>query len=649
MGQSFRILCGASVALSSLLLFSVQPVIAKMILPWYGGSAGVWAVCLCFFQTLLLAGYFYADLLIRRVPTAKQAWIHGALLALSLLSLPVIPSEYWKTHTGGSPSLGILSMLAATVGGPYFVLSATSPLVQSWYSRAAGGKLPYRLFALSNLASLAALLAYPVVIEPYSSVQQQAWIWSAFYAMFAALILTVAFRARCAAASAIEAVAAPPFGARLQWFVLAAVPSAMLLAVTNHLCQDVASMPFLWIAPLSAYLITFVLCFDSDRIPRWPIWRILAAAAIAAMAWGEMQGQLEVRIALPLFLAGLFAVCMYCHAQLATRKPAPSQLTSFYVMISLGGAAGSLLVGFGAPQLQRGYVELPLGVALCGFVLLFSEYRKHWIGDGLWAGVAVAGLVGLGATYVAWGRDIMALGRNFYGVLRVKEAADMRTLLHGSISHGTQTLSKPQEPTAYYTRSAGVGLALRSLSPGPRRVGLVGLGAGTLAVYAKPGDVYRFYEINPLVVDYAKRYFTFLRDAKGTIELLVGDGRLLLEAEPPQNYDVLAIDAFSGDSIPVHLLSREAIQLYLRHLKSDGILAMHVSNRHLKIAPVVERAAASLQLPARYIDNGTSEWVLIAKDKTVFHRDLLEGRDPSKPAPGRVWTDSYSNLLGVLR
>jgi spermidine synthase len=641
---------GAAVALSALLLFSVQPVIAKMILPWYGGSAGVWAVCLCFFQSLLLAGYVYADLLIRRVPPRTQVWVHAGLLALSLLSLPVIPGDAWKPQGGQEPTLGILLLLAATVGAPYFLLSSTSPLVQSWYSRAGGGRLPYRLFALSNLASLTALLAYPVLIEPNSSAGTQARGWSAVYALFAALILAVAWRGtRGEGVEGGPSPSAPPWSAAWRWFALAAVPSAMLLAVTNHLCQDVASVPFLWIAPLSAYLITFILCFDSDRIHRWPIWPVLAAAGVAAMAWGEMQGQLAVRIALPLFLGGLFAVCMYCHAQLAARKPDPSQLTSYYVMISLGGAVGSLLVALGAPQWQRGYIELPVGVALCGFVLLFAEYRKHWIGDGLWAGVAVAGMVGLGATYMAWGKDIMAIGRNFYGVLRVKESAGVRTLLHGSISHGTQLLDKPSEPTSYYTKNGGAGLAIRS-TPGPaRRIGVVGLGAGTLAVYAEAGDVYRFYEINPLVVAYAEKYFSFLRDCGGKAEILIGDGRLLLEREPPQNYDVLVIDAFSGDSVPAHLLSKEAITLYFRHLKSSGILAMHVSNRHLRLVPVVERGAASVGAAFRHVDNGTSEWVLAAASESVFERELLKGRKRSKPEPGRVWTDDYSNLLGVLR
>ena len=360
--------------------------------------------------------------------------------------------------------------------------------------------------------------------------------------------------------------------------------------------QNVAAIPFLWLLPLVVYLLTFILCFDREGMHLSPVWTYFGGAGLAAISWAELQGQLPVRIAIPLFLFGLFGACMYCHSKLVERKPAADHLTYFYLMISAGGAIGSLVVGMLATRLLRGYFELPIGIAVCAFVLLFLEYRKNIVTDMAWTGVAIGAVVAAGASILSFEGSALVAGRNFYGVLRVSEShtasGTARTLVHGSVNHGAQYMSKPGVTTAYYTPKSGVALALASVEKPRRRAGLIGLGVGVLAAYAKPGDEFRFYEINPLVVDYARTQFRFLADCQGKVEIVLGDGRMALEREKPNGFDLLVVDAFSGDSIPVHLLSREALRLYMKHLAPGGILAMHVSNLHLQLAPVVERVGA---------------------------------------------------------
>ncbi len=659
-------ICGASVTLSALLLFSVQPVLAKLILPWFGGTAAVWSVCIFFFQGMLLAGYGYAHVLARYLTPKQQAVVHTALLAVSLLALPIVPGAEWKPAGTEDPFWRILGLLVASVGAPYFLLSATSPLVQSWFATRHGGALPYRLFALSNLASLAALLAYPVIVEPASTSREQAMLWTVGYVVCAIGLVATAWSGLGAHAAEEKPAAArsasPPWRDRMLWLLLAAIPSALLLAVTNHLCQNVAAIPFLWLLPLVVYLATFILCFDREGLHRSPVWTFLGGAGLAAISWAELQGQLSVRVAIPLFLAGLFGACMYCHSKLVARKPAAEHLTYFYLMISAGGAIGSLVVGMLATRILRGYFELPIGIALCAFVLLFMEYRKNIVTDMAWTGVAVGAVVAAGASILSFEGSALVAGRNFYGVLRVSESqtasGTARTLVHGSVNHGAQYLSKPEVTTAYYTPKSGVALALASMEKPKRRAGLIGLGVGVLAAYAKPGDEFRFYEINPLVVDYARTQFRFLSDCPGKVEIVLGDGRMALEREKPNGFDLLVVDAFSGDSIPVHLLSREALGLYMKHLAPGGILAMHVSNIHLQLAPVVERVGRSLGLHTRLVADvknddplqSASEWVLIARDEGVFAHPALSGSAaPLMASSLRPWTDDYNNLLQVLR
>lgn len=659
-------ICGASVTLSALLLFSVQPVLAKLILPWFGGTAAVWSVCIFFFQGMLLAGYGYAHLLARYLEPKRQAFVHTALLLLSLLALPIIPDSAWKPDGTEDPFWRILGLLVASIGAPYFLLSATSPLVQSWFAARQGGALPYRLFALSNLASLAALLAYPLLVEPSSTSREQAMLWTGGYLFCTFGLVATAWMGLGTRAKDEETPAprstSPPWRDRLLWLILSAIPSALLLAVTNHLCQNVAAIPFLWVLPLVVYLATFILCFDREGLHRWRVWAFLGGASLLAMSWAQTQSQLKVRVAVPLFLAGLFGACMYCHSRLVARKPAPEHLTYFYLMISLGGAIGSLAVGIVAARLLRGYFELPIGVAMCAFVLMFFEYRKHVLADVALAGVAIAAVAAAGGSILNFEGSAVVAGRNFYGVLRVSERqteyGPARTLVHGSVNHGAQYMGKPRLTTAYYTPESGAARALASFEKPKRRIGLIGLGVGVLAAYAKADDELRFYEINPLVVNYARTQFRFLSDCEGKLEIVLGDGRMALEREQPNGFDLLVVDAFSGDSIPVHLLSREALQLYVKHLAPGGILAMHVSNIHLQLAPVVERVGRSIGLRARLVTNGkngdplqsASEWVLLARSGEAFaHPALHTSARPVVASNLRPWTDDYNNLLQVLR
>lgn len=670
-------LYAATIFASAFLLFLVQPVMAKQILPWFGGSATVWTTCLVFFQSALLAGYAYADWLVRRPSPRNGLKLHVVLLVASLALLPIVPAAHWKPSGDENPIWLILGMLVATIGLPYFLLSSTSPLVQAWFARHFPGRSPYRLFALSNLASMLALLGYPFLLEPWIATRTQSLGWSIGYAAFAVLCAATGWAslrlAPQAGAPAPNAPAglddAPPTTARQAlWIALSATGSILLLAISNHITQNVAAVPLLWIVPLSLYLLTFILCFDGTGWYRRDLIVSMVAAVLGVMAWTQADPDLThvLAIQLGVFCAGLFLACMFCHGELVRLKPAPRWLTRFYLTISLGGALGAVLVGIVAPLVLPAYFELGAALVLCAALLLWQVRRDHKVFGAL-AVVSLAVTIGCAVWYVRefYDQTIVAT-RNFYGVLRVWETGSdadrRRTLIHGTIMHGTQYFDPllRRQPTTYYTATSGVGRAIESLHPRlePVRVGVIGLGTGTLAAWGAKGDVYRFYEINPSVIEIAGRDFTYLADSEATVETALGDARLVLEREAPQQFDVLAIDAFSSDAIPVHLITSEALAIYERHVKPSGIIAFHVTNRFLDLAPVVEALAHAHGLAAVLVsddgkDTGSSvsDWVLLSKDPAALEKPAIADA-ASEIAPRRdwrLWTDDFNNLVQVLR
>ncbi|MGD0872647.1 MAG: fused MFS/spermidine synthase [Bryobacteraceae bacterium] len=673
-----------AISLSAFLLFEVQPIIAKMILPWFGGTSAVWTTCMLFFQAVLLLGYLYAHWLHQKLAPRKQAFLHIAVLAASLAALPILPNPAWKTADVAHPSQRILLLLALTVGLPYFLLSSTSPLLQAWYSRCNRGGLPYRLFALSNAASMLALLTYPLLVEPNLPTRLQGYAWSAAYACFVVICAATAWRStgEPAAATSLEVeetVEPPPsLAARWLWLGLAASASVLLLAVTTHLTQDIAAIPFLWILPLSLYLLSFIICFESPGAYRRVIFLPLLLAALVFFAYRlwPYHGAMQMRAAIAACGAALFVCCMVCHGELVRLKPDPRYLTGFYVTVSLGGACGGLFVGLVAPSLFHAFDEFPIGLALCAvlvFRVLAPELRRFGVARQRWGAGALA--VAL-CCYLAVLAHLMQemvggyrlVARNFYGQLKVQDDGDpgdefsSRTLVHGTINHGSQFFNAVyrNEPVTYFCPQSGIGRAMRAQQGAPRRIGILGLGCGTLAAYGRRGDLIRIYEINPLVLEIAKRDFTYLRDTRAQVEVAMGDGRLALESEPSQRFDLLVMDAFSGDSVPVHLITSEAFRAYFRHLKPGGILAVNMTNSYLDLEPVMERAAASLGKAAYAYqfepDPGDNicfacSWALIMDRATMAaHPGLEHGGRLLKPHPRfRTWTDDFSNMLAVLK
>jgi SAM-dependent methyltransferase len=690
---------------SAFLLFLVQPIIAKQILPWFGGSAAVWTTCLVFFQSALLAGYAYADVIVRRLVAQRQAILHVALLAASVAVLPIVPGAFWKPSGSESPAALILALLAVTIGLPYFLLSTTSPLLQAWFARTHPGRNPYRLFALSNLASMLALVGYPLAIEPWIATRTQAYLWSASYAAFALLCAATAWRSRRGATAVVatqhpattasvdaEVTAGtdslparggepmhadaddlpdtrPPWTRNLLWASLAASGSVLLLSVTNHITQNIAAVPLLWIVPLTLYLLTFILCFDSSRWYPRDVLLPVAAAALGVMAWCAADPRLthELELQVAVFCLGLFAACMFCHGELARLKPAPRYLTRFYLMVSVGGAAGAVLVGIVAPLVLRAHFELELGLIATACLLVWQTRRDARVFAALGVAAAATAIGCAVWAVTAFYDATIYAARNFYGVLRVQETGinDVnrhRTLMHGTIMHGLQYLA-PQfnrQATSYYTATSGIGRLLDTLHPrkDPLRVGVIGLGTGSLAVYGTPGDLYRFYEINPAVVRIAREQFTYLAQSDARIETPLGDARLTLEREPLADLDLLVIDAFSSDAIPVHLITSEALALYAKHVKPDGVVGFHVTNRFLDLVPVVRALADAQQMEAVWIhDDGAdvlasrSDWVLVSHNRTLLAKPrITEAASEITPRPDwRLWTDDFNNLFQVFR
>jgi hypothetical protein len=641
----------ATIGFSSALLFLVEPIMAKAILPRFGGSAGVWVACMLFFQATLLAGYLYSYCITRYLGAGARTAVHIVLVLASLSALPLRP------RTGaapGHPTLEILLLLAASVGLPFFVLSSTSPLLQWWYAGRRAAQFPYRLFALSNAASLAALLAYPVAIEPAFPLRVQLRLWTGGYAVVAGLVVLAAIANRsCTGESDLDAAGAA--NRPLLWLALAACASTLWLATSNYLSQNVAAVPFLWVLPMGIYLLSFVLCFEWEGCyrPAWFRWLLPVAWLAVGSRIGIAATAADPRIDLPILPAGLFVFCVFCHGELARTKPAPRQgLAFFYLMVALGGALGGVFVAVAAPSVFRTFLELPIGIVASVFLALVLLWGIPPGRRLIRLAVVAAGAFVFASTF-SGGDSNLLRERNFYGTLRVTDSGEgdraVRKLFSGRTVHGVEFLSpaRRREPTAYYGEQSGAGLALGASHTANRRVAIVGLGAGTLAAYGRKGDVFRFYEIDPAVIRAASEYFHFLGDSQAATEAIEGDGRLELEREPPASFDAIVLDAFSDDAIPVHLLTREAFEMYFSRLRPGCPLLIHLTNRYLDLNPAVEAVAAALHKgvtrihSARDADSETlsSDWAVVS--------DLLEAKPPRRAV--RPWTDDFSNLFQALR
>jgi precorrin-6B methylase 2 len=681
----YLVSCAVTVFVGAFLLFQIQPVIGKYITPWFGGSPEVWTTCLLFFQVLLLAGYAYAHISATYLSCRVQVVLHMVLLAAAVATLPIRPQAAGIPDAFGIPVLQVLFVLAVCIGLPYFVLAATSPLVQRWFSRVNPTRSPYRLFAFSNAGSLLALVSYPFVVEPSLSRRVQTGVWSWGLVGFAVVCVCVAIvlaRARASAGPSLPSAGrvksdafGPGLGTQLLWLALAGGAALELLAVSNKICEDVAAIPFLWVLPLSLYLLSFVICFHSER---WYVRPVFISAFILGIC-----GVILVRVAGAKFSAGqqvfvycamLFSCCMVCHGELFRLRPGPQYLTRYYLLVSCGGVLGGAFVVVLAPVIFSTYRELYVGLVVCGLFVLLAD-RGAAVGRGVRRRVLVilAVVCGFLAVFLPGRQDegdkraVLNL-RNFFGVLTLWETqpqeAALRALIlqHGTTFHGLQFINPSRRvlPTAYYGEESGVGLAIRNLRQRKnRRIGAVGLGVGTIATYAQEGDYIRFYEINPQVKELAETRFTYLDDSAADIEMVIGDARLSLEKEQPQQFDLLVLDAFAGGAVPVHLLTTEAFEQYLRHLRSDGVIAAHVSSEHLALEAVVWRLGEHFKMhrvwieSAESFDKGTlaASWVLLTTDREFIELDAIR-RAATQPEEYfdkvELWTDDHINVFQLV-
>jgi hypothetical protein len=698
------ILFAVNIFLSAFLLFQVQPMIGRFILPRFGGSPAVWSTLMLVFQVLLTGGYAYAAWLIQRV--RRQALVHVPLLIAALVVLllhgrsgssPLMPPVSAVSQAGSSPVLGIIALLLLSMALPYFVLASNSPLMQAWFSRIHPARSYARLYALSNLGSLLGLLTYPLLIEPNFSLQIQGWIWSAGFLLFGLLTTWIAIKSgRSATLSqpAMDTVTPgerPSMALRALWIALSATASLFLLSVTNQITQDVAVIPFLWVLPLSIYLLSFILTFSGERGYNRKFFAALFILSAALTLYVMLNAtRLHVYWQILVYCLILFASCMLCHGELYRLRPSADHLTEFYLMVSLGGALGGIFVSLIAPLIFNGYWEFLVGLAMTTAVLL-TILRPLLRGDtarqdstGLSARarfvfnvfLLVTLLLSVLGTYFS---GSLFAKRNFYGVVRVREMTpdgskeSAYVLSHGITVHGLQFMGSSQlraRATTYYVPDSGVGLAIlhhpKYERGQPMRVGLLGLGIGTLAAYARPGDTYRLYEINPVVNELASGkddYFTFLSDSQADLTLVPGDARISLQNEldlgNPQNFDVLVLDTFSSDSIPVHLVTKEAFGLYLKHLAQDGIIAVHITNLHLDLQPVLWQLAKYYGLHMVRVDyegdakgGYASRWILLARDPVELENPAIVKRVTDLGGYStdiKLWTDDYSNLFQILK
>jgi hypothetical protein len=674
-------LFGLGVLVSAFLLFQLELIVAKHILPWFGGSPSVWTTCMLFFQGVLLAGYAFAHWSSTRLSLRAQGKLQLAVIAIAMaffvLALlawesPLTPSGYMRGVFRGHPVLQILLVLALGVGAPFFLLSTTAPVMQYWFRIRRADESSYRLYALSNIGSLFGLMSYPYLLEWMLTLRHQAWLWNILFAAFAGLYVVicraVVSHAATESGQPLHDSQRPSLGMRMVWASLAACGSAMLLATTNLLCEDVAVTPFLWVLPLCLYLLSFILCFDHPRwYKRWLFYPLYAVAIWAAL-WifhGGISLDLIQRADAYLFV--LFVICMICHGELARSKPTPSQLTSFYLMVSLGGALGGVAVSLVAPRVFSGYWEFHICLIGCGVLALCALLvgRSSLLYQGVGWKLPVISLllviVGVGiyraARQQTAGRLFM---RDFFGVKQIYEKDGMRYLLNGGVIHGMQYLDPAHrnEALTYYSRYAALGKLLMNYPPlqgRGRRIGIVGLGTGVMAAYGQPRDTLRFWEIDPQVIALAQgpnAKFTFLKDTKASVEVIEEDGRLALEGETQQpGYDILIVDAFSGDAIPIQLVTREAFRLYLSRMNGpDSVLVFHISTRMVDLTPVMLAFSRAERVPLRLYINRTAEYAMFARNPAVMDVAGQDEKDyPWDQVESVLWTDGYSSLLSVVR
>jgi hypothetical protein len=691
-----------SVFISAFLLFQIQPMIAKYILPWFGGTPAVWSTVQLFFQVFLTGGYAYAYFLIGRVRPTRQWKTHIILIVASLIQIvllgilwpsPITPALSLRPLNVGYPIFYIFLLLLISVGLPYFVLASNGPIMQAWFSRMFPGKSPYRLYALSNFGSFLGLVSFPFIVEPAMVLREQGWLWAIFFVLFVLLVGFIAFISSrtnevavpSKGSSEVLDVNPPSRSTKSLWLILSAIASLMLLAVTSQITQEVAVIPFLWVIPLTVYLLSFVLAFSGERWYSRPVYSILMLLATIGFVWTLLSKTNNLILEVSIYSGLLFVICMVCHGELYRLRPHPSYLTNFYLLVSIGGALGGIFVNFISPVLFKGYLEFYLGLALVWVMLAVLTFIRPTVGlpprnkfaiDVMIGSAAISVVLFSSFLIAAFYSGYLLTERNFYGVIRVAKINEdtpefsAYTQMHGITMHGFQFISpeKREMPTTYFGDHSGIKVAILN-HPKYRkglRVGVLGLGAGTLAAYGQPGDVYRFYEINPLVVDLAEGkggYFSFLRDSNADVSIVLGDARISLENElvsgSPQNFDLLVLDTFSGDAIPVHLVTEEAFALYLQHLAPDGILAAHITNRYLDLKPVLWQLAKHLNLSMVVIDNRinsktefSSRWILLSKDPSILQNPAILERAQSLDGYEtsiRLWTDDYSNLFQILK
>ncbi|GIW95127.1 MAG: hypothetical protein KatS3mg110_3168 [Pirellulaceae bacterium] len=693
----YVVLCAVAVFLSAFLLFLVQPLISKAILPWFGGTPAVWTTCMLFFQTGLLVGYFYADRLVHLEPRWQRP-IHILLLAAAIALLPIVPSDAWKPADGRWPALRILLVLSVSVGLPYLVLSTTGPLLQAWFAATLPGRSPYRLYALSNAGSLLALVAYPLVLERWLEVPAQGWLWSAGFVLFAVCCAAVAWWSRWQSVGDEESGQLPGYPPQWRdwaaWLSLPMIAVIALLAVTQHVCRDIAVVPFLWVVPLALYLLSFIICFDRERWYAGRFWSLLVlGGSLLVMnvmlakfldqffqeigwTWEPSKVLRRVYIEAPIYFAWLFLACMLCHGELVRRKPAPKYLTRFYLALAAGGAAGGCLSALVFPYVFANYWELYLVLGAVLGLSLWVLYRDGWEPwfSRSWALCGAFFVIAATAAFLwSWtfgetfDNTVVTRVRNFYGMLTVREWYENEpqkhgfALYNGHILHGYQ-FADPQRrrlPTTYYDEGSGPQIVMQWLRKhhSPLRIGVIGLGTGTLAAYAEEGDYICFYEINPDVIKVQNEYFTYLKDCPAEKHIELGDARVQMERQEPQQFDVLFVDAFSGDAIPAHLMTREALAVYRRHMKPDGLVMFHISNRYLDLLPVVMGLAQDAGLSAvRFLDSeygdvfsSSSDWVAVTASRNFTEDpEIVERQTAAVVDRLIVWTDHYSNLFEVL-